>query len=286
MGNNASDRTWKCPRCRETVDADFDLCWNCGATPDGLETPDFEPVLGEKAPGRAKSLHKDNIQPVVRQAFLLGILVIVVLIFLLLMLPEYANELWAIIISVAFLCLIGLIFGIILPFLSLHKQPAPGRLEKLRRDLFNNWSACPNCLTANLSIAHYCRRCATPLTSHAEIDPLGRIYAMGDTYRKACNYPYKRIILIGMWLIFGPELLFFIIALKKGISKLFEPYPEFYGYGIEFDISVPFQHEDAMYFTLSILIVLSAIVVYSAILYKVTKNYFHRRNEQKGRVGS
>jgi hypothetical protein len=24
-------KPWLCPRCRETIEADFDLCWSCGA---------------------------------------------------------------------------------------------------------------------------------------------------------------------------------------------------------------------------------------------------------------
>jgi hypothetical protein len=28
-------RAWKCPNCGETVDAGFDICWNCGAVRDG-----------------------------------------------------------------------------------------------------------------------------------------------------------------------------------------------------------------------------------------------------------
>jgi len=25
-------RAWRCPRCGETIEAQFDICWNCGAS--------------------------------------------------------------------------------------------------------------------------------------------------------------------------------------------------------------------------------------------------------------
>jgi Double zinc ribbon len=32
---------WNCPKCRSLVDPDFDVCWNCGTTADGVEDPHF-----------------------------------------------------------------------------------------------------------------------------------------------------------------------------------------------------------------------------------------------------
>jgi len=32
---------WRCPRCSETVQANFNVCWNCGTARDGTEDPDF-----------------------------------------------------------------------------------------------------------------------------------------------------------------------------------------------------------------------------------------------------
>src|ERR1700722_13210087 len=72
---------------------------------------------------------------------------------------------------------------------------------------------CPNCFTPNSEREHFCRKCGTPLTSAAVPDPLGQIYSEGDTYRKAIASPTKPIVLIGMWLIFGPMALFTAIGL-------------------------------------------------------------------------
>jgi len=32
---------WSCTKCREKLEDDFDVCWNCGTTKDGVEDPDF-----------------------------------------------------------------------------------------------------------------------------------------------------------------------------------------------------------------------------------------------------
>jgi hypothetical protein len=32
---------WACPKCQSKIGDDFDVCWSCGTTPDGVEDPDF-----------------------------------------------------------------------------------------------------------------------------------------------------------------------------------------------------------------------------------------------------
>jgi hypothetical protein len=32
---------WKCVKCREEVGDDFDVCWQCGTSREGVEDPDF-----------------------------------------------------------------------------------------------------------------------------------------------------------------------------------------------------------------------------------------------------
>jgi hypothetical protein len=32
---------WTCPKCGSQVDSSFDVCWNCGTTPEGVEDPTF-----------------------------------------------------------------------------------------------------------------------------------------------------------------------------------------------------------------------------------------------------
>lgn len=39
---------WTCPKCASKVDASFEVCWNCGTTPEGVEDPHF--VKADDAP--------------------------------------------------------------------------------------------------------------------------------------------------------------------------------------------------------------------------------------------
>lgn len=32
---------WPCVNCREKLEDNFDVCWNCGTSRDGTEDPDF-----------------------------------------------------------------------------------------------------------------------------------------------------------------------------------------------------------------------------------------------------
>jgi predicted nucleic-acid-binding Zn-ribbon protein len=47
---------WHCPKCREKIDDEFDVCWSCGTSRDGVEDPDFQraddaaPVEDEAVP--------------------------------------------------------------------------------------------------------------------------------------------------------------------------------------------------------------------------------------------
>lgn len=34
---------WTCPKCRESVQDDFEVCWSCGTNREGQENPDFVP---------------------------------------------------------------------------------------------------------------------------------------------------------------------------------------------------------------------------------------------------
>ena len=35
---------WACPKCGVRVEGDFEVCWACGTTVDGVEDPDFQPA--------------------------------------------------------------------------------------------------------------------------------------------------------------------------------------------------------------------------------------------------
>lgn len=39
--------TWRCGNCAQEVDDDFEVCWNCEATPDGIEPLSEHPKVEE-----------------------------------------------------------------------------------------------------------------------------------------------------------------------------------------------------------------------------------------------
>jgi hypothetical protein len=39
---DAPQATWKCPKCGEEVEVQFDVCWNCGTSRPGVEEPKSE----------------------------------------------------------------------------------------------------------------------------------------------------------------------------------------------------------------------------------------------------
>ena len=44
---------WTCPKCGSQVDSSFDVCWNCGTTPEGVEDPTFvkaDDVAADESP--------------------------------------------------------------------------------------------------------------------------------------------------------------------------------------------------------------------------------------------
>ena len=162
--------------------------------------------------------------------------------------------------------LVLLFGGAILKMLAgaARRRETPARRAGLpaRRNVDEGRPLCPNCLAVNEPLAHFCRKCGTPMTAHAEIDPLGRIYAMGDTYWKATRRPSSPMVLIGMWLILGVPA-FMLLALLPVV--LFE------GYGISIG-------EVILWRILAMLVILALIGVYAAVLVKATKNYVRRRN--------
>jgi len=63
---------------------------------------------------------------------------------------------------------------------------------------------CPKCLLANSPTAAFCADCGAPIGMVANVDPMQHIYAEGFAYRPAVDGPPSFIILLGMWLLFGP----------------------------------------------------------------------------------
>ena len=108
---------------------------------------------------------------------------------------------------------------------------------------------CANCMAENSPHAHFCIKCATPMSSLATIDPIGRIHSAGDPYRKAIHQPGRsKVTLIAMWLIFAPQILFAAYSLLAQ-----DDHP------------------------LGIVGALTFLVLYCLVLYKTTQNYRRRQ---------
>jgi hypothetical protein len=63
---------------------------------------------------------------------------------------------------------------------------------------------CVSCVFPNDPEAHFCAKCGAPLSSYAATGPFERIFAEGHVYRQAVERPRRLIVVIGIWMIFGP----------------------------------------------------------------------------------
>lgn len=75
---------------------------------------------------------------------------------------------------------------------------------------------CPKCLLSNSASAAFCADCGAPIGMVATVDPIQSIHAEGFGYRAAIEGPPSRVILTGMWLVFGSMALMGPSALVGG----------------------------------------------------------------------
>ena len=113
---------------------------------------------------------------------------------------------------------------------------------------------CPSCMAPNEPGAHVCEKCRAPLSMFATVDPLETIRSQGWAYRQAASgRRVSKVILIGMWLIFAPA--FFVGLLLLTVLS------------------------DAEVNPFGLIVFLFLLLLYTVILYKVSKHYFSRRRE-------
>jgi hypothetical protein len=114
---------------------------------------------------------------------------------------------------------------------------------------------CPNCLADNTQQEEFCKHCGCPIGDFAGFDPMKRIQMQGFIFRQAVSAPSSPLILIGMWLIFGPSLLTALaILITNGRSA--------------FSITMP------------------VIVISSIILFKATNNYVKNKKKMPNEAGT
>ena len=133
---------------------------------------------------------------------------------------------------------------------------------------------CYTCLTPAKLHQHFCMNCWTPLTSHAEIDPLGQVYAMGDMYWKLTRGPSKPIAMIGFLLISSPTL---ILGLVGAVMFVVEAYRQ----RAYFPLSRFVTSIDGAIMLLVGLLYLATMFVQMSGLVKVIRNYRHHGPREK-----
>ena len=129
---------------------------------------------------------------------------------------------------------------------------------------------CPHCLAPVGQFDHFCPKCAGPVTAIASFDPMGQIYSAGRAYRLAATDKRPRgVVVLGMWLIFGPSLLGLLWALSMFVSSWGWIAP---GHGH----IVP---EDATVHAMWVILVMGLFVLYTAILWKVTAHWLESQRQ-------
>jgi len=115
----------------------------------------------------------------------------------------------------------------------------------------DNVPLCPSCFEPNDPGAHACKKCGAPLDLFATTDPLQLTRSAGWAYRQATSgRRTSKLILIAMWLIFGPAFLLLLFLVLPDV----ETHP------------------------LGLTLFLLLLLLNGAILYRVTKSYRRRRN--------
>ena len=72
---------------------------------------------------------------------------------------------------------------------------------------------CISCLAPNLPDAHFCVSCGAPLDSYSATAPFERILAQGYGFRSAVTGRPRLVVVVGMWILFFPGVLTFILRL-------------------------------------------------------------------------
>ena len=126
---------------------------------------------------------------------------------------------------------------------------------------------CMHCAAPTPHGATFCRECGCPLTFAAASMWYEAILAQGFIWREGSSKPWNATILIGMWLLFGPQLamsvqMFFHVMLASMN---------------DWDFSLP----DALWMLLLLVVTQSMCVLYGCLLYKTTRNYLKLRRERE-----
>ena len=135
---------------------------------------------------------------------------------------------------------------------------------------------CPHCLEPVGPRDHFCPKCCGPVTAHASTDPMGQIYATGYAYQQAVSARPRAIVVLGMWLIFAPQIPALIFGGSAAIAGLVTQ-SSIFGIG---DGLFAFPRGEGYFVAMLGVIFFGGLaVLYIAILWKVTARYlrYNRR---------
>jgi ribosomal protein L40E len=117
---------------------------------------------------------------------------------------------------------------------------------------------CTGCVAINPARADYCSKCGAPLNSLLAFSPFEQTLIEGFAYRRAVEGPASRMVLVGMWVLFGPAFVIVPFLIMPDLRRIAGPS----------DIPVfLFAHAES-----GVWVLLSALV-----LYRATANYFSKR---------
>ena len=133
---------------------------------------------------------------------------------------------------------------------------------------------CPHCAEQVTEQDHLCPHCGGPITAHAMIDPMARIYAIGNLLGRYHNEPPKRITVIGAWLFLGPQIPFLILLLCLTFMDLFLSEASISTGGSVLSKS----HQSPWLAVIQILIYSFFLICVCRILWQVTKGFMHRKS--------
>jgi len=274
--------TWRCLVCKEEVEGSFDICWNCGADRQG------EKETGLVSDAGADSLEvegqdsevEDSGDGGVKKSKVGLIFVICLVLIPVIWLPGFfpqetsstIRNISAVLTKAVLLVAIAAFFWV---YIADARKNPENSLTGRRRSKFQELPLCPNCLSENQPQAHFCVKCQSPLSSHAAIDPLGRIQATGDTYRKAIKHPNSPVVFVGMWLLFGWSIILFSLFGINLIMHIFGLGEEYF-YSIDV-YSSPSGPEEKFGLVLQLIRIIAFQILFVAVLLKYTSSYIRKR---------
>jgi hypothetical protein len=136
---------------------------------------------------------------------------------------------------------------------------------------------CPHCLKPIGTLDNFCPQCLGPVTAIASIDPMGQVFSAGRAYQNAVSDKPRRLVVWGMWMIFGPGLAILIFVLCMTLRDIFAPMAPIpnavvfhYGDG-------PAAGDDLGTRLLQLALICAGIMLNAAILWKVTARWLRSR---------